>query len=58
MYQSSESLRDVNLKSCVGKYYDEKLLTIDNLYISNKVYSLEMPINFTLNRVECMALIE
>lgn len=49
--------RDINLKSCMGKQYDEKLVTVDNIYLSNKAYSLDWPINFILSRGECMALI-
>lgn len=49
--------RDVNLKSCMEKQSDEKLVTVDNIYISNKAYGLNQEINFTLNRGECMALI-
>lgn len=49
--------RDINLKSCMEKQYDEKLVTVDNIYISNKAYGLDQAINFTLNRGECMALI-
>ena len=36
---------------------DNQMIRIEDVYISNKGYSLKEPVNFTLNSGECMALI-
>ena len=46
-----------NLKAIMTAPYDNQLVKIEDVYVSNKGYSLPETVNFNLNRGECMALI-
>ena len=51
------SFNNNNLKSVMEYPDDNQMIRIEDVYISNKGYSLKEPVNFTLNSGECMALI-
>jgi len=51
------SFNNNNLKSIMEYPDDNQMIRIEDVYISNKGYSLKESVNFTLNSGECMALI-
>jgi len=51
------SFNNNNLKSVMEYPDDNQMIRIEDVYISNKGYSLKEAVNFTLNIGECMALI-
>ena len=46
-----------NLKAIMEEPDDNQLVNFEDVYVSNKGYSLQEAVNFNLNRGECMALI-
>ena len=51
------SFNNQNLKSTMEDPDNYQMISIEDVYVSNKGYSLKKPVNFTLNLGECMALI-
>ena len=51
------SFNNQNLKSTMEDPDNYQMISIEDVYVSNKGYSLKEPVNFTLNLGECMALI-
>lgn len=51
------SFNNKNLRSTMEDPDNHQMINIEDVYVSNNGYSLDEPVNFSLNRGECMALI-